>query len=153
LRGQIGDDAFFKAVRLLIYGRNDPKPGNFSPRYSTTKEFIQIVNQITKKDWNWFFNGYLRHAALPDLVVTRIDNKLRLKWQLPDANIFPLPVEVQVNQRVIKVPMDKGQGEISLPAHATYTIDPGAKLLKHEPQIDVWSADVQARARAARAVK
>ena len=153
LRGQIGDDAFFKAVRLLIYGRNDPKPGNFSPRYSTTKEFIQIVNQITKKDWNWFFNGYLRHAALPDLVVTRIDNKLRLKWQLPDASIFPLPVEVRVNQRVIKLAMDKGQGEISLPAHATYTIDPGAKLLRHEPQIDVWSADVQARARAARAGK
>ncbi|WP_395007591.1 M1 family metallopeptidase [Undibacterium sp.] len=153
LRGQIGDEAFFKAVRLLIYGRNDPKPGNFSPRYSTTKEFIQIVNQITKKDWNWFFNGYLRHAALPDLVVTRVDNKLRLKWQLPDASIFPLPVEVRVNQRVIKLPMDKGQGEISLPAHATYNIDPGAKLLKHEPQIDVWSADVQARARAAKVVK
>jgi aminopeptidase N len=41
LRATIGDEAFFKAVRTLVYGRPDPKPGNFAPRYATTKEFIR----------------------------------------------------------------------------------------------------------------
>lgn len=153
LRGQIGDEAFFKAVRLLIYGRNDPKPGNFSPRYSSTKEFIQIVNQVTKKDWSWFFKGYLMHAALPELRSTREGNTLKLAWKLPDGSAFPLPVEVSVNNKIVRVAMDKGQGQIQLPAHATLTIDPAAKLLKHEPQIEAWLADVQAKARLARAVK
>lgn len=153
LRGQIGDEAFFKAVRLLIYGRNDPKPGNFSPRYSTTKEFIQIVNQVTKKEWNWFFKGYLMHAALPELRSTREGNTLKLAWKLPDGSAFPLPVEVSVNNKIVRVAMEKGQGQIQLPAHATFTIDPAAKLLKHEPQIEAWLADVQAKARLARAVK
>jgi aminopeptidase N len=153
LRGQIGDEAFFKAVRLLIYGRDDPKPGNFSPRYSSTKEFIQIVNQVTKKDWSWFFKGYLMHAALPELISKRNGNVLQLEWKLPDASMFPLPVEVRVNNKIVRVAMDKGQGQIQLPAHASFTIDPAAKLLKHEPQIEAWLADVQAKARLARAVK
>lgn len=153
LRGQIGDDAFFKAVRLLIYGRNDPKPGNFSPRYSTTKEFIQIVNQITKKEWNWFFKGYLTHAALPELLSTRDGNVLKLEWKLPDGSEFPLPVEVSVNNKIVRVAMEKGKGQIQLPRHATFTIDPAAKLLRHEPQIEAWIADVQAKARLARAIK
>ncbi len=153
LRGQIGDDAFFKAVRLLIYGRNDPKPGNFSPRYSTTKEFIQIVNQITKKEWNWFFKAYLMHAALPELLSKRDGNVLKLEWKLPDGSEFPLPVEVSVNNKIVRVAMEKGKGQIQLPVHATFTIDPAAKLLRHEPQIEAWIADVQAKARLARAVK
>jgi aminopeptidase N len=153
LRGQIGDEAFFKAVRLLIYGRDDPKPGNFSPRYSSTKEFIQIVNQVTKKDWSWFFKGYLMHAALPELISKRNGNVLQLEWKLPDASMFPLPVEVSVNNKIVRVAMDKGRGQIQLPAHASFTIDPAAKLLRHEPQIEAWLADVQAKARLARAVK
>ncbi|WP_246464387.1 M1 family metallopeptidase [Undibacterium seohonense] len=153
LRGQIGDEAFFKAVRLLIYGRNDPRPGNFSPRYSTTKEFIQIVNQVTNKDWHWFFNGYLRHAAIPDLLVNKVGNTLHLQWKVADGSEFPLPVEVRVNQKLIKLPMHKGKGEVNLPMHAVYTVDPGAKLLKHEAQIDVWNSDIQARAKANKAAK
>ncbi len=33
LRGLIGDDAFRAVTRLAVYGRLDPKPGNFSPRF------------------------------------------------------------------------------------------------------------------------
>lgn len=153
LRGQIGDDAFFKAVRLLIYGRLDPKPGNFQPRYSTTKEFVQIVNQLTKKDWNWFFNGYLMHASLPELEAVKDGNVLRLHWKLADGSVFPLPVEVRVNNKIVKLAMTQGRGEITLPPHATYTVDPAAKVLKHEPQIDSWTVDVLARARNSKAPK
>jgi aminopeptidase N len=148
LRGLIGDEAFFKAVRLLVYGRNDPKPGNFAPRYSTSKEFIQIVNQVTKKDWNWFFKAYLTHARLPEVVEQRAGNTLNLKWKLPDDSEFPLPLQVRVNDKIVTVPMTHGVGKVSLPTNATYTIDPGARVLKHEPHLEVWAADAAARAKA-----
>ncbi|HEY0591054.1 MAG TPA: M1 family metallopeptidase, partial [Thermoanaerobaculia bacterium] len=32
LRNLIGDEAFFRAVRRLVYGTEDPRPGNFAPR-------------------------------------------------------------------------------------------------------------------------
>lgn len=148
LRGLIGDEAFFKAVRLLVYGRNDPKPGNFAPRYSTSKEFIQIVNQVTKKDWNWFFKGYLTHARLPEVLQQREGNTLHLKWKLPDDSEFPLPLQVRVNDKIVSLPMAHGVGKVSLPPNATYTIDPGARVLKHEPHLDIWVADAAARAKA-----
>ncbi len=148
LRGQIGDAAFFKAVRLLVYGRVDPKPGNFAPRYSTTKEFIQIVNQVTGKDWNWFFNTYLLHAALPELLQERRGNVLYLRWKTPDNSVFPLPVDVRVNQKLHQLDMKDGVGQIALPANATWTVDPGSKVLKHEPQLLEWERDVAQRSQA-----
>jgi aminopeptidase N len=145
LRGQIGDDKFFKAIRRLLYGRDDPKPGNFAPRYSSSKEFVQIVNELTHQDWNWFFNGYLKHAQLPALQHVVDGNRLKLHWVLPDKSAFPLAVEVRVNQKLHIVPMKNGMGEIVLPEHATFTIDPGSRVLRDEPRIEAAIADAVAR--------
>ncbi len=148
LRGQIGDEAFFKALRLLVYGRNDPKPGNFAPRYSSSKEFIQIVNQVSQKDWDWFFKAYLTHARLPEIIERREGNTLHLQWKLPDDSEFPLPLQVRVNDKIVQVAMRHGVGKVSLPHNATYTIDPGARILKHEAHLEVWATDAAARAKA-----
>ena len=71
LRGLIGDAAFWEATRRLVYGRPDPRPGNFQPRFATTPEYIAIVNQVTGRKLDWFFDVYLREAALPELLETR----------------------------------------------------------------------------------
>ena len=71
LRALIGDDAFFRATREIVYGTDTPKPGAFKPRYATTSDFVAIVNRITGKDMGWFFDVYLRSAQLPELVVAR----------------------------------------------------------------------------------
>jgi aminopeptidase N len=55
LRGLIGDDAFFRAVRELVYGTQDPRPGNFAPRYATTPDFIAIAQRASGRDLGWFF--------------------------------------------------------------------------------------------------
>jgi hypothetical protein len=47
LRRLVGDDAFFKAVRVLVYGRADPRPGNFAPQFGTTQGFLKIVGDGT----------------------------------------------------------------------------------------------------------
>src|SRR5690606_24837379 len=67
LREQIGDAAFEACLRRFVYGRDDPRPGNFVPVLRSTDDFEQIVEQVTGKDWTWFFDGYVRQAALPKL--------------------------------------------------------------------------------------
>ncbi|GHB95121.1 M1 family metallopeptidase [Thermomonas carbonis] len=149
LRGQIGDDAFFRAIRELVYGTATPKPGNFKSRHASTNDFIAIVNRITGKDYRWFFDGYLRSAALPELRATRDAGGLWLRWKTKDDTPFPLPVQVRVGDKVIDVPMTDGRGRVELPAAATYTLDPHSRVLRELPHIAEFQKDTADRAKAA----
>ena len=136
LRQQIGDEAFFKAIRILVYGRPDPRPGNFQPQYGTTQGFLGIVNDVTGKDYRWFFDVYLYRAALPKLVATREGSTLKLRWQAPDDLPFPMPVDVRVDDRIVTLPMLDGTGMTPADATATITIDPLSKILMQSDAID-----------------
>jgi aminopeptidase N len=149
LRNLIGDDAFFRATRRMVYGTDTPTPGNFQPRWSSTKEFIAIANDVSGRDLGWFFDAYLYHAALPELVETRSGNTLQLRWRLKDGGPFPMPLEVRVtdgaSERVEKLTMAGGVGELTLPANAFYTVDPGARVLRQQAHIDAWKRDEDER--------
>lgn len=138
LRLLIGDEAFFRSVTRLVYGRPDPRPGNFAPRYATTNEFLAIVNEESGQDLNWFFRGYLYNAALPDLRQTREGDTLRLEWVTGDGGVFPMPVEIEVDGRLTTVPMTGGRGQITVPAGAHILIDPESKVLRRLDFIEVW---------------
>jgi aminopeptidase N len=140
LRNLIGDDAFFTATRRMVYGTATPTPGNFQPRWSSTKEFVQFSNEASGRDLNWFFDAYLYHAALPELVEERSGDKLTLRWKLKDGGAFPMPIEVRVNQRIEKLPMTDGVGVVTVPPHAMVTIDPMSRVLRQQPWIDAWKA-------------
>ncbi|WP_439471542.1 M1 family metallopeptidase [Brevundimonas sp.] len=140
LRLLIGDEAFFRSVTRLVYGRPDPRPGNFTPRYATTREFLAIVNEETGRDYGWFFQGYLYNAALPDLRQTREGDRLALEWVTGDGQTFPMPVEVEVDGQVTTVPMTGGRGQITVPATAHVLIDPRNNVLKREVFIEEWRA-------------
>lgn len=140
LRNLIGDEAFFAATRDLVYGRTDPAPGNFEPRYASTQDFIDAVNRATGRDLGWFFDVYVYSAALPELVATRDATGLSLRWDAPGGKPFPMPVEVRVDGRDVSVPMTDGHGRLELPAHALYTVDPHSKLLRRLPHIGAYQA-------------
>ena len=63
--------------------RPDPRPGNFEPRFASTREYMDIVNQVTGQDLDWFFEGYLYQAAIPDLVETREGDRLTVTLDDP----------------------------------------------------------------------
>jgi aminopeptidase N len=149
LRGLIGDDAFFGATRELVYGTATPSPGDLKPRHASTEDFIAIVNRITGKDYRWFFDGYLRHAALPELLATRDAGGLSLRWKIAGDKPFPLPVQVRVGDEVIDVSMTDGRGHVDLPAGASYTLDPHSRVLRELPHIGEFQKDVADRAKAA----
>ena len=148
LRMTIGDDAFYRAVRLLVYGTEKPLPGHFAPRYGTTREFIDDVARVTGKDMGWFFDVYLYQAALPDLQVKRDGQTLHLSWSVPGGGPFPVPVDVRVDDHVVTLPMTDGEGDVSVPEHATFTVDPDSKLLKRDTGMEAFKNYVEAQKKA-----
>jgi aminopeptidase N len=150
LRGLIGDKAFFDVTRLAVYGRADPKPGNFAPRFGSTKEYEELVRKVTGKDYKWFFDVYLRQAALPELVETRTGNMLSLAWKVPGKGPFPLPVEVQIDGKTRTLPMTGGKASLSVPAGAHVVIDPDALVLRRSVALEdvaAWKAAQAAKAK------
>ncbi len=148
LRGLIGDAAFFRATRELVYGTDTPRPGNFNPRYAATQDFVAIVNRITGKDYGWFFDVYLRSVKLPALQASRTGNTLQLRWTTEGNKPFPMPVQVRVGTRVVDVPMTEGQGQVTLTQGESYTLDPHSKLLRDLPYMTDYQNDMAERAKA-----
>ena len=147
LRNLIGDRAFLDVTRLAVYGRTDPRPGNFQPRYASTREYEGFVRQVTGRDYRWFFNVYLRQAALPELIETRAPaaggDRLTLRWKTPGDLPFPMPVDVQVGDRTERLAMTDGSGTLSVPAGAHVVIDPWARVLRRSVAIEqaqAWQA-------------
>jgi aminopeptidase N len=152
LRELIGDKDFFDSVRRLVYGRPDPKPGNFSPLYATTGDYVAIVDEVTGRDLHWFFDVYLRDAALPRLDQQRDGNTLRLHWVTEHGKPFPMPIEVQVGDTVHTLPMGDGSGQLAVPAGSLLIVDPRSKVLREMPHIGAYQQWMKQQ-RAARAAR
>ncbi|MDF0489524.1 M1 family metallopeptidase [Sphingomonas sp. H39-1-10] len=148
LRWLIGDRAFRDVTRLAVYGRSDPKPGNFTPRFVTSANYQAIVTRVTGKDYGWFFDVYLRQAALPDLLSERRDGALNLHWAAPGGRPFPMPVAVRVAGRTVRLAMANGTGRIAVAAGAHVVIDPDARVLRRSAAVEAYQAwrDAQRKA-------
>ena len=138
LRQLIGDRAFFTSIRELVYGRPDPKPGNFQPRYATTKDYIDIVDGVTGKDYGWFFKVYLYDAKLPKLVKERHGDTLAFRWVTEHGEPFPMPLDVQVGYTVQTLPMTDGRGEVHAPPGTLVIADPHSKVLREMPHVEAF---------------
>jgi aminopeptidase N len=139
LRLLIGDEAFKRSITRLVYGRPDPRPGNFEPLYATTPDFIRIVEQESHRDLGWFFAAYLYQAALPKLEMTRNGDRVSLGWT-DTAVAFPMPVEVEVDGQLRTLPMRDGRGEFTASPSAHILIDPHNKVLRDLDFIDAYQA-------------
>src|SRR3546814_18488643 len=54
----------------------------------------------------------------------RSGDQLTLTWQAPANLPFPMPVEVQVDGKVTRLPMTGGTGTLAVPAGAHVVLDP-----------------------------
>ena len=145
LRWLVGEDVFWQATRELLYGVNNTASLTYpiAPRYRNTNEFIAIINRLTKKDYQWFFNMYLKQAELPELTETYNGDTLTLSWQQPQiaAERFPMPVPISINGIEKIYQMDKGELRITLKEADHVVIDPNMKVLRYLPIIDKCKND------------
>ncbi|SFD76734.1 M1 family metallopeptidase [Massilia yuzhufengensis] len=136
LRGLLGDEAFFRTVREVVYGSADPKPGQIAPRYGTTVEFIAIAERVSGRKLDWFFQAYLYQKGLPELVASRNGSSLQLAWKTEKGTPFPMPLEVRVGERVVTLPMADGRGSVEVKDRESVTLDPNSRILKREEHIE-----------------
>lgn len=132
LRGLLGDEAFFRAVRRMAYLSPEMEKiaDGKQVRLTTTDEFLAIAEKESGKQLDWFFDVYLRQPALPKLVAETRNGQLLLRWETPNNLPFPMPVEVKVGNETRRVEMPNGTGGIAVPSGADYVIDPNGWLLK-----------------------
>ncbi len=138
LRLYMGDEAFKRSLRELVYGTPDPQPGQFTPQYRTTAHYITIVSALMGKDMSWFFDAYLYQAALPELVMERQGDVVRLSWKTPANQPFVMPVDIEIDGRPYTIEMRDGTAAFSAPASAHILLDPQSKVLRARPYIDEW---------------
>ena len=120
-----------------------PLPGNFQPRFGSTNEFEAIASQEAHRDLKWFFDVYLHQAHLPRLVQTRQGQGADPAMETPNGLPFPMPVEVQVDNKRQVVPMTNGRGSVSLPSpYSLVTVDPDSKILRQNDAIDAYRDDL-----------
>ena len=139
LRGLIGDDPFFAALRRMAYpdsARRHAIDGE-QVRFATTDDFLRIAEEESGRELDWFFEVYLRQPALPELVATRESKAaaradvVHISWNVPGGLPFPMPVEIDVDGEVrrVEVPVG-GATEIEVPAGAEVTLDPCDRSLR-----------------------
>jgi len=99
LRNQINNDTLFFDIIKTFYSR-------YKYSIATTKEFIALVNEKTKKDYQWFFDQYLYSRACPQLEWAynykgdSNQNVFSYKWNNSNNN-FRLAVKVKTGDGVI----------------------------------------------------
>ncbi len=131
LRWHIGDEAFFKVLRRWAYP--DPARERLADgsavRFATTDELRGIAEEIAGRDLGWFFEVYLRRAALPRLIEERADGALHLRWEAPDGLEFPLAVPVRVGDTLQRVEVPRGGATLAV-GEAEVVVDPDRWVLR-----------------------
>lgn len=131
LRWLVGDEAFFKLLRRWAY----PDPALESTtdgsacRLTDTAELVAIAERETGQELDGYFDLYLRQPRLPELHARESGKMLALEWKTPDEAPFPMPVEVQLGERRVRVEMPGGRGELEVGGER-WVLDPHAWLLR-----------------------
>lgn len=136
LRHYLGDETFFRIVRKIAYPDSvmESVTDGKQCRFVTTNDVLEIAEQQSKLDLDWFFNVYLRQPALPKLQYGRNDTLLTLMWIVPESLPFALPVDIQVGAETIRVEMHEGFGSVKIPQNTGYKIDPDGWILMEPPR-------------------
>lgn len=143
LRGLIGEEAFWRSVRRLIYDTAEPWSLSYpiSPTRRSSEDFVEIVSEEHGADLSWFFDMYLGQAAIPVLETERSDAGVSFSWQgHPDANI-PIPILV-IEEGVSSEYSVPSNGELfPLSSEAQLQVDPRVRVFRDFGTTEACSAN------------
>ncbi len=131
LRYVMGDSLFFTALRRMAY----PTPelervmNGRQCRFATTDDFLLLVNQLTGKDFSWFFEVYLRQPQLPQLIIEPHADAIVLRWKTPQNLPFPMPLDVTIGHLRQRITIPKKGIHLPITPDDTLLIDPDQRVL------------------------
>ncbi len=86
LRYEMGDSLFWQSISAYY--------GQFQHQNATTEDFQKVVEQTSKKNWDWFFKQWLYRAGHPKIKTTwEVDRKskqIKIKIVQKQADVFIL---------------------------------------------------------------
>ncbi|MBS1714898.1 MAG: M1 family metallopeptidase [Armatimonadetes bacterium] len=131
LRYLIGDEAFLKSIRRMAYPTPESEKwtDGRALRFVTTDDFVTVASRESQRDLSWFFEVYVRQASLPVLESESSDGVLTLAWKTSEGLPFPMPLDVVVDGKTVRVPMDGGKGTVRY-SGAAPVIDPNGWVLR-----------------------
>ncbi len=96
LKHILGEELFLKALRSYVEA--------FRGKKADTADFIRVVNSVSQRDLNWFFDFYLRGGRLPHYRVKSINIGGKVRGTLYQDNVpknfkMPLTLEFLTNKR------------------------------------------------------
>ena len=71
----------------------------------------------------------MRRAPLPELKTVINGKVMQLEWVTPDKLPFPMPVELLVDGKPVRVPMPNGKGTVTFTGTEP-TVDPNGWVLR-----------------------
>lgn len=134
LRYLIGSETMDTFLRRMAY----PTPALESVtdgtqcRYATSDDVVKTAEEVSGMKLNWFFEFYLRQAKLPKLVAIRSGQSLTLRWDVPEALSFPMPVEVRMGKTRQVVDVSTTSTTVRIPPGIVPVVDPKNWILKEE---------------------
>lgn len=131
LRYLIGDEAFFEALRKMVYPSEDLERATDGRqcRFVTTEDFQLICESISGDDLAWFFEVYLRQPQLPVLYSRVEGDQLTLKWEVPGGIDFRMPIDVQMGDEMLRVVIPDQGLSLPIPNGVKPVVDPEGWVL------------------------
>jgi aminopeptidase N len=128
LRYVVGEDALREILRRFV----TPDSARAVPvfRSVTTCDFQNLVETVSGRSLEAFFEVYLYQGALPVLDTSRSDGTLQLRWTKTGDAAFSVPVPVRVDGETHRVSMEGGAGRLTVPGDADVTLDPKGWILR-----------------------
>lgn len=130
LRYLIGKKTLVKILRKMAYPDESHRSATDGSqcRFVTTRDFVNLSEEVSGRELRWFFEIYLRRAKLPVLHVRHEGDALDLRWEVPDDLPFPMPVEVEVKGKRRQVKFVRNHARLQ--TKAAYRLDPEDWILK-----------------------
>lgn len=132
LRYVMGEENFWRAIRILVY--DTPDPASLQPpiqaRLRSTDDFMRIASDVYGQDLSWFFEVYARRGPLPVLASSETEKGLSLEWQNVDGLNFPMPVPVRIDGELLRVEFVDNQALLENKSGADVQIDPFLSVLR-----------------------
>jgi aminopeptidase N len=135
LRYVVGEENFWKAIRILIYDTDEPaklKPP-IQARLRSTDDFMRIASDVYGEDLDWFFEVYTRRGPLPVLTTRQAKGDLVLEWQNIDDLNFPMPIPVRIHGELERVEFNGNQAVLKGMTAADIQVDPFMNVLRKLP--------------------
>jgi len=132
LRGLMGEDAFWRSVRRLIYDTPDPWSLSYpiKPTQRSNADFVRIASEEYGQDLSWFFDMYIGQAAIPLLTQERDENGVSFIWPNNPEALFDIPILVTHNGKSTEYTVPSNGERFPLSEEALLQVDPRVTLFR-----------------------